>query len=142
MPDHSKYQTLRQLTAQLSTHIQKVVKDEKQVLDELLEEEDDPSEIVNIHFGQKNFMNYNKLKDIANAAKKGQRLRILQSRVTDQKKWDKFEKKIEQLKVTVMILVRDYKNVDPSITEGEIKNAYIVFKSMEGAERCRQAYRH
>ena len=41
-----------------------------------------------------------------------------------------------------MILVRDYKSVDPSVTEGEIKCAYVVFKSMEGAQRCLQAYRN
>ena len=50
------------------------------------------------------------------------------------------EHKIEYLKLSVMMLVRDYKNVDPSLTDGEIKSAYVVFKSMEGAQRCMQAY--
>lgn len=73
---------------------------------------------------------------IAQAAKKGQSLRIKQSRQSDPKKRQKYEEKIEQLKMSVMMLVRDYKNVDPSQTEGEIKSVYVVFKSMEGAERC------
>ena len=75
-------------------------------------------------------------------AKKGQRLRILQSLTKDKKKRAKMERQIEQIKVSVMMLVRDYKSVDPSVTEGEIKSAYVVFKSMEGAERCLQAYRY
>ena len=112
------------------------------MLEELADVPEDPGEIVNIHFGQKKFGNYKKLMAISEAAKKGQRLRIMQSRMSDPKKRAALEKKIEELKVTVMILVRDYKNVDPSVTEGEIKSAYVVFKSMEGAERCLQAYRY
>ncbi len=69
-------------------------------------------------------------------------MRIKQSRETDPKKRQKFEEDIDRLKVSVMMLVRDYKNVDPSQTEGEIKSVYVVFKSMEGAERCMQAYRY
>ena len=69
-------------------------------------------------------------------------MRIQQSLMTDPKKRAALEMKIEQIKVSVMMLVRDYKNVDPSVTEGEVKSAYVVFKSMEGAERCLQAYRY
>ena len=142
MPPQREYNTLHQLKAQISTHLTKVVQGEKQVLEELKDVPEDPGEIVNIHFGQKKFGNYNKLMQISEAAKKGQRLRIKQSRTKDPKKRASLEKKIEELKVTVMILVRDYKNVDPSVTDGEIKSAYVVFKSMEGAERCMQAYRN
>lgn len=69
-------------------------------------------------------------------------MRIQQALMKDPKKKAEMEHKIEQVKVSVMMLVRDYKNVDPSVTEGDIKSAYIVFKSMEGAERCLQAYRY
>ena len=40
-----------------------------------------------------------------------------------------------------MLLTRDYKNIDPSVTEGQIKNAYVTMKSMEGAARLLKAYR-
>ena len=97
---------------------------------------DDPGEIVSIHFGHKKFLNYKKLLQIALTAKKGQALRIQQSHCQDKKKKEILERKIDELKLSVMLLVRDYKNVDPSATEGDIKCAYVVFKSMEGAERC------
>ncbi len=98
----------------MATHLTKVVKGEKQVLEELDGSVDDPSEIVNITFGQKKFINFKKLMLIAQAAKKGQALRIKQSREVDPKKRQKFEDDIDRLKVSVMMLVRDYKNVDPS----------------------------
>ena len=79
---------------------------------------------------------------IERAAKKGQSLRILQSRTIDPKKKEKYEQMIEEVKVTVMILVRDYKDIDLSDIDGDIKSAYVVFKSMEGAARCIQAYRY
>lgn len=119
-----------------------MVNNEKQVLEGLRGTLDLPGEIVNIHFGAKKFVNYQKLMLIEQAANQGQSLRIKQSRTKDPKKKAKYEQLIDELKVSVMMLVRDYKNVDPSLTQGEIKSAYIVFKSMEGAERCLQAYRY
>ena len=79
---------------------------------------------------------------IEKAAKKGQSYRILQSRQTDPKKKEFYDNKIDELKIKVMILVRDYKNFDESVIDGEIKSAYVVFKSMEGAARCIQAYKY
>ena len=45
--------------------------EEAQVLEGLAFVDDHPSEIVNIHFGQKKFVNYQKLIRINEAAKKG-----------------------------------------------------------------------
>ena len=136
LPAQFTYSTLNQLKAQLATHLGKVVSGEKQVLTELQDSQEDAKEIVNVHFGQKKFVNYRNLMLIEQAAKKGQALRIQQSRTKDPKKRQQYEEQIEALKISVMILVRDYKSVDPSVTEGEIKCAYVVFKSMEGAQRC------
>ena len=73
LPPHREYHTLAQLRAQLATHLKLVVHGEKQVLKELRDanEFDDPGEIVNIHFGHKNFFNFRKLMQIEKAAKKG-----------------------------------------------------------------------
>ena len=107
-----------------------------------MNEFDDPGEIVNIQFGHRNFNNFRKLMQIEKAAKKGQSYRILQSRQTNPKKKAYYDKMIEELKISVMILVRDYKDIDESVIDGRIKSAYVVFKSMEGAARCIQAYKY
>ena len=83
LPPMREYHNLSQLRAQLSTHLSKVVQDEKQVLEGLTGAIDDPGEIANIYFGQKKFINYKKLMLIAQTAKKGQALRILQARTPD-----------------------------------------------------------
>lgn len=76
IPPRREYNSVFQLKAQLTTHLSKVVKDEKQVLEGLDGAADDPGEIVSIHFGHKKFLNYRKLLQIALTAKKGQALRI------------------------------------------------------------------
>ena len=101
---------------------------------------DPPEEVVNIHFAQKNFENYRILMKIEEYARIGQRKRTLIRRTTDEADKEKLEKEIDVIKNKVMLLTRDYKNIDPSLTEGQIKNAYITMKSMEGAARLIQAY--
>ena len=39
-------------------------------------------------------------------------------------------------------MVRDYKNIEQFEIEGSIKNAFVVFKSMEGCERVLRAYKN
>ena len=65
MPPQREYHSVLQLKAQLSTHLSRVVSDEKQVLEGLDGACDKPGEIVNIHFGHKKFLNYQKLMQIA-----------------------------------------------------------------------------
>ena len=61
-------------------------------------------------------------------------------RTEDKEIKDKLEKEIDVIKNKVMLLTRDYKNIDPQVTEGQIKNVYVTMKSMEGAARLIQAY--
>ena len=77
---------------------------------------------------------------IEDLARVGQRKRTLMRRTEDKEERDKLEKEIDVIKNKVMLLTRDYKNIDPHLIEGHIKNAYITMKSMEGAARLIQAY--
>ena len=77
---------------------------------------------------------------IENYARIGQRKTTLLRRTQDENEKRKLEDELDQIKTKVMLLTRDYKNIDPSVTEGEIKNAYVTMKSMEGAARLLQAY--
>ena len=54
----------------LNLHLQKVVKDEDQVIGSLKPSLND-TEIVNIHFAQKNFENYELLEKIDNIGREG-----------------------------------------------------------------------
>ena len=46
------------------------------------------------------------------------------------------------IKIKTMLLVREYKEIDRSSIDGQIKCAFVVFKSMEGCERLIQAYQN
>ena len=68
-------------------------------------------------------------------ARIGQRKRTLMRRTENKVVKDKLEQDIDVIKNKVMLLTRDYKDIDPQTTEGQIKNAYVTMKSMEGSAR-------
>ena len=78
---------------------------------------------------------------IESLAKIGQRKTTLLRLTNNEKEKRKLENDLDQIKTRVMLLTRDYKNIDPTVTEGQIKNAYVTMKSMEGAARLLKAYR-
>lgn len=79
---------------------------------------------------------------ISDLAKKGQRLRTVQYNCESKAKQAEIEQEIDMIKIRTMLLVREYKEIDRSSIDGQIKCAFVVFKSMEGCERLIQAYQN
>lgn len=140
MPPLDEYQTLEHLRAMLGIHCKNVVYYERQVIHRLRNSQNMPEDIVSIHFTQKDFTAYKILIEIEKLARKGQKLRVLQLRATSAYGYNKYEKIIDKLKKKIDMKARQYRVLDLSKTEGAVKNAFITFRSMEGAARFKQAY--
>lgn len=140
LPPQTEYDSLNQLAAMLTVHLTRVIEEEPAVLEARAAEEVKPSEIVNIHFAQKDFSNYKKLIAVEKLASEGQKLRNRLRNARSQATKAQLEKKIDRTKEQILDLVEDYRKHMDETNGGEIKNAFVTFRSMEGAARAIQAY--
>ena len=111
------------------------------MLVKLAKSEVDPSEIASINFGKSNFAQYALLLDMDKLAREGQIIRTRQDNSKNDKQKEKMEKEVVKIKDKILKLADKYKKLDADIHQDDIKNAYITFRSMEGAVRVEYAYR-
>ena len=140
LPEKDKYDSLDQLKAQLELHIKDVVSKEPQAYRGKEDAEVDPTEIVNIHFAQKNFGKYRILLKIEALAQQGQKMRTQQKNTKSEKKRLQLEQKITLQKAAILKEAKQYMEASKQEDSEAIKNAFVVFRSMEGAARLIQAY--
>ena len=124
----------------LGIHSKNVVYYEKQVIHRLRNSEHMPEDIVSIHFTQRDFTAYKILIEIEKLAREGQKLRVMQLRATSSYGHNKYERLINKVKKRIDEKARKYRVLDLAKTDGTVKNAFITFRSMEGAARFKQAY--
>ena len=82
LPNINNYINLKALEAELTQHLESVINSTKHTLTSL-SPTDAHDEVVNMHFAQKNFINYKILMQIDAFANEGQRYRVKQSHLKD-----------------------------------------------------------
>ena len=137
LPGKDAFDNLDQLRAQLVLHLSQVVSKEPQVfLKQGDVQEVDASEIVSVHFSQKNFEKYRVLLRIEQQTKEGQKMRTKQSNSQGEDFKKKLEIKIRLLRESILQQVEKYVTLHQKDDSNEVKNAFVVFRSMEGAARA------
>ena len=104
-----------------------------------------PEDIVNIHFASKDFSSYEILLKLEKETMKGQRISNkiahLNLNVPKEAKMKvELEKQLDEVREEIKELRDDYLEIDHEDLDGKIKNAFITFRSMEGAARLYEIY--
>ena len=90
---------------------------------------------MNINFAYSNYDRYKQLIKIDNMAKQGQKLRSMQKREKHVHKRNGMESEISVIKAKILEEATNYCNLINNNKVNEVKNAFIVFRTMEGAAR-------
>mmetsp|Transcript_14014 Transcript_14014/g.23808 ORF Transcript_14014/g.23808 Transcript_14014/m.23808 type:complete len:888 (-) Transcript_14014:196-2859(-) len=125
------------LKAMIVTHLEEIMRNESQVIDEMEDYQEFQDQVVNVHFGltSQNIMKYlvGIFEEVEKIAKLKRKMLNdpLQSHNYEKDIWSCY-RQITQYKDTYY---RDKENFKP-----KIRNAYVTFRSMEGKQRAVQAY--
>lgn len=99
-----------------------------------------PDQVVSVHFAQKSFEKYHVLLKIQKMAMDGQKLRTRKKNCKSEGKREGYEQEISEKKDAILKLARYYKELMSKEENDAVKNAFVVFRSMEGAARAIEAY--
>lgn len=135
LPDVKEYQNLDNLRVMLAKHFKNLLPGQRQQIDKLKTDDDSHvADIANIFFGHIHFEGYSVIMKIEKQCFKITELK--EKMKNSPKSKEKFQKKINQEIVKGLEYFDQYMQMDQDGTKDQIKTAYVVFKSMEGAQRA------
>jgi len=136
LPVVESYDQLDELAASLSLHIAEVVNHEQSVFLAAEKQTSAPADIVSINFAERPFRNYMILLKIDQLVQEGQRYRTKLRNEKRAVKRSNIERNIERVREAIRVQTKNYLNSKEGRGgNGLVKNAFVVFRTMEGAAR-------
>ncbi|CDW91797.1 UNKNOWN [Stylonychia lemnae] len=137
LPSRDDYFSIKELKVLLWNHLERVIKNEPQVL-LLNKQSQNDHKILNIHFGMTDFGKLKILIRIYDLLK--QLFRNEARMAKDSKNEKKYVKVQEKLEKRIEKLIASYQKYDIKFSNQVIK-AYVTFRTLEGKERAIKAYK-
>lgn len=143
LPRLSQYYTIEQMKAELWDHLQKVIQQETQQIRRLrTSEESRACEIIDIQFAMSD---YRFLEDVVNIKKLSQKVEKLDMKINETENESRLARlqleKSECLAQMDRRKERYFENMKLMNENNQPVSAFVLFRSMEGVERAKHAFR-